>query len=159
LPETEIKKFVERIVKEEKLKIDKAAVDAVINLSEGDLRKVANLLQASAILDKKITEDVMYDIASQAKPGDVKEMVELALSGKFADARKKLQEMLLVQGLSGSDVIREIHRQIYELNVPEQDKVGLIEKIGEYEFRLNQGSNELIQLEALLAQFLLLGKK
>lgn len=159
LTETDIKKFITRIVEGEKLKATDAAMDAIIHLSEGDLRKVANLLQASAALGEKITDDIVYDVASQAKPDDVKEMLELALGGKFEDARKKLQDMLLRQGLAGSDIIAEIHHQIYSLDVPEETKVQLIEKCGEYEFRISEGGNNLIQLEALLAQFLLFNKK
>jgi len=160
LPDSDMKKFINRIVDGEKLKISDGAIDAVIFLSEGDLRKVANILQAAAALSEKITEDIVYDVASQAKPDDVKVMLEAAIKGKFADARKMLQDMLLKQGLAGSDVIREIHRQVYSLDgLSEEKKVQLIEKIGEYEFRLSEGSNDLIQLEALLAQFLLAGKK
>jgi len=159
LAEDDIKKFIKRIVEGEKLKITDDAISAIIYLSEGDLRRVANLLQASAALGEKITEDIVYDVASQAKPDDVKKMLELVLKGKFDDSRQMLQEMLLIQGLSGEDIIREIHRQIYSLDVPEEAKVQLIEKCGEYEYRLNEGSSDLIQLEALLANFLLFSKK
>lgn len=159
LSEPDIKRFIDRIVKGEKLKIRKDAIDAIIYLSEGDLRKVANLMQASAVLGKRITEKIVYDVASQAKPTDVKKMLELTLEGKFEDARKILQDMLLKQGLSGEDIIRSIHREIYSLDISEEDKVKLIEKTGEFEYRMSQGSSELLQLEALLAQFLLFSKK
>jgi replication factor C small subunit len=159
LSDEKIKKFIQRIVGGEKLKISKDAIVAIIHLSEGDLRKVANLLQASAALGKKISEKIVYNVASKAKPTDVKEMLELALKGKFEDARKKLQDMILKQGLSGSDIISEIHKQIYSLNISEDAKVKLVEKTGEFEWRISEGGNELIQLEALLAQFLLFSKK
>jgi replication factor C small subunit len=158
LSEADIRKFIDRIVKGEKLKISEDAIKAVIYLSEGDLRKVANLLQASSALGKKITEEIIYDVASKAKPTDVKEMLELALKGKFEEARKKLQDMLLVQGLAGSDIIAEIHKQIYSLDIPEEAKIQLVEKCGEFEWRISQGGNEVIQIEALLAQFLLFSK-
>jgi replication factor C small subunit len=159
LSESEIKKFIERIVEGEKLKITEDGTKAIIEISEGDLRKVANLLQSSSTLKEKITEDVVYDVASKAKPTDVKDMLDLALKGKFMDARKKLQELILRQGLAGTDIIAEIHRQIYSLDIPEEQKIHLIEKCGEFEFRLSEGGNELIQLEALLAQFLIFSKK
>lgn len=159
LNEADIKKYIERIVEGEKLKITDDAINTIIYLSEGDLRKVANLLQSSAVLKEKITEDIVYDVASRAKPTDVKEMIELALKGKFMDARKKLQDLLLRQGLGGTDIIAEIHRQIYSLDIAEETKVQLIEKCGEYEFRLSEGGSDLIQLESLLAQFLLFSKK
>lgn len=160
LAEADIKKFVERIVDGEKLKIDDGAIKTIIYLSEGDLRKVSNLMQAAASTNESITEDLVYDVASKAKPTDIREMMELALSGKFQDARKVLHDLILMQGLSGSDIIAEMHRQIYTVDgMSEEKKVHLIERCGEYEYRLSQGSSELVQLESLLAQMMLISKK
>jgi replication factor C small subunit len=159
LSEEDVRKYILRIVKGEKLKITEDGIKAIVEVAEGDLRKVANLLQASAALGKKITGDIVYEVASRARPADVREMLELALKGKFEEARKKLQDMLLRQGLSGSDIISSIHREIYSLDLPEEAKVQLVEKCGEYDFRISEGGNELLQLEALLAQFLLFSKK
>jgi replication factor C small subunit len=160
LVDADIKKYIERIVEVEKLKITEDAISAIIYLSEGDLRKVANILQSSSSIGEKITQEVVYNVTSQAKPDDVKDMLNLAIGGKFEEARKKLQDMILRQGLSGVDIIKEIHKQIFSLeDLDNEQKVNLIEKTGEYEFRLTEGSNDLIQLEALLAQLLLSGKK
>ncbi len=159
LSDEDVREFIKRIVKGEKLKIDEGAVKAIIYLSEGDLRRAANLLQAAAVLGEKITEDMVYEVASQARPDDVKLMLENALKGKFKDARELLHKMLVRQGLSGEDVMREIHRQVYGLPIPEESKVRLIEAIGEYEFRISEGADALIQLEALLAQISALGVK
>lgn len=160
LQRSDIEKFINRIVEGEKLKITPDAIDTVIEITEGDMRRVANLLQSCASVGEKITDSIVYDVASKAKPNDVKEMLNFALVGNFSEARTKLQDLLLKQGLAGNDIISEIHKQIYSLsNVDEKIKIELIEKCGEYEFRLSEGSNELIQLEALLAQFMLAGKK
>lgn len=158
LSEDDIKKYIERIVKGEGLKLDNEAIKAIIDLSEGDLRKAANLVQSSAAVKGKITADVVYDISSQAKPQDVKEMLEFILKKDFKNARKKLHNLLLMQGLAGEDVIKEIHKQVFDLDISEESKIRMIELIGEYDFRLSEGGSELIQLEALLAQFLLLKK-
>jgi len=152
-------KFLERMEKAEKLSMDSAAKDAIIYLAEGDLRKVANIAQSAASAKRKITEDLVYDIASRAKPVDVKVMMELALAGKFVDARKKLQDMLLMQGLSGEDVVREMHRQLDDVKADERTKAELVAKVGEYEYRISQGGNDLIQLEALLAQLMMCAKR
>jgi len=160
LTDADIKSYIERIAEGEKLKISSDAYDTIITLSEGDLRKVSNLLQASAALGEKITADVVYDVASRARPDDVRKMLEVVLKGHFADARNMLHDMLLKQGLAGSDIIREIHRQIYSIDgLSEETKVRLVEKCGEYEFRISEGGSDLIQLEALLAQFMIVNKK
>ena len=154
LSEPDITKYIEKVAAGEKLKVKEDAITALITISEGDLRKVTNLLQASSSLGKEIDEETVYDVASKAKPEDVKKMLESALKGKFLEARQQLQELLLKKGLSGNDIISEIHKQIFSLSIPDEVKISLIEKCGEYEFRLSSGGNELIQLEALIAQFL-----
>jgi len=159
LSEKDRKDYIERIVKGEGLNVDKSGMDALFELSEGDLRRVANLLQASASLGKKITGDTVYDVASRAKPKDVKNMLDLVLRGDFKNAREKLHDMILKQGLAGEDIIKEIHKQVYDLNISEESKIKLIDKTGEYDFRITEGGSALIQLESLLAQFLLFAKK
>lgn len=150
--------YMERIVKGEKLKIDREALETLYSISEGDMRKATNILQASAVLGKKITKDMVYEVASQAEPKEIIEMMNHALNGKFVDAREVLKELLLKKGISGQDVIKEISNQLYKLDISDQAKIDLVEKVGEFEFRLNQGGNEQLQLEALLAQFALYKK-
>jgi replication factor C small subunit len=159
LDESGQRKYIEKVAKAEKLKVDDGAVDAIVHVTEGDLRKIANILQSCAASKDKITEAAVYDITGMAKPADVKRMLDAAIAGRFDEARSVLQDLLLKQGLSGEDVIKEIHSQIYGLGVDERTKVALIDKTGEYEYRLSEGSNDLLQLEALLAQFLILCKK
>jgi replication factor C small subunit len=155
LDDKHVEEFVNRIVEGEKLKISEDGIKAVVRIAEGDLRKAANILQAASALKEKITEDVVYEAASLAKPQEVKEMLELALKGKFIEAKKMLEEMIIKKGLAGSDIVAEIHRQIPTLSIDDRAKVELIEKCGEVDFRISEGANELIQLESLLASFLL----
>ncbi|MEM3453318.1 MAG: replication factor C small subunit, partial [Candidatus Hadarchaeum sp.] len=95
LTEKDIEQMFKRIAKEEKLTIAPEAVQAIAYLSEGDLRKAINILQAAAALSKKVTEKTVYEVSAAAKPEEVRQMLELALSGKFEEARTKLQELLI----------------------------------------------------------------
>jgi replication factor C small subunit len=86
-------------------------------------------------------------------------MLETALKGNFVEARAMLDEIMLNYGLSGEDIIRQIHKSFFDLNIPDIEKVRLIDKTGEVEFRIVEGSNERIQLEALLAYLVLVGER
>jgi replication factor C small subunit len=79
------------------------------------------------------------------------------LNGDFIESRNQLDELMITYGLSGEDVIKQIHKSFFELNIPDIEKVKLIEKTGEVEFRIVEGSNERIQLESLLAYLVLVG--
>jgi replication factor C small subunit len=153
----DIKKYMRNIASKEKLEITSDGLETLIFISKGDLRKAINTLQVGASINKTITAELLYETAATAKPEDIKKLINTALSGNFIGARKQLYDLLIKYGLSGEDIIKQIHSTIFDLAIPDQSKVKLIEKSGEIEFRLTEGANEHIQLEALLAQFTLEG--
>jgi len=155
----DIKKYISKISEKEKLEVTPDGLETLIFIARGDLRKAINILQVGASVGKKITAEILYETSATAKPEDVKNLINSALSGNFMAARNQLYDLLIKYGLSGEDIIKQIHQTIYDLSIPDENKVRLIEKTGETEFRLIEGSNDHIQLEALLAQFALEGGK
>ena len=141
------------IAEKEDVKLSEEGINAIVDFCEGDLRRAINTLQAASTLGGKVDEKIVLQIVGQAKPTEVLWMLEKALDGDFIEAREKLYELLNKYGLSGTDVVRQIHREVMNLNIDERAKVELADVIGEYDFRLTEGANEDIQLSALLAQF------
>jgi replication factor C small subunit len=151
-------KIIDNITKQEDLKVDAKAKEALFEVSSGDCRRTENVMQSCAAISQKITEDVVYSLASMAKPKELRETLEIAVEGKFVEARDKLLEIMLKYGLSGVDIIKQIQREILNLSTNNKNKMLLTEKCGETEFRMNEGSDEFIQLEAFLAHVCLVGK-
>lgn len=158
LEKKEMDKIIKRIAEKEKLAVDEEALRALYEASEGDCRRVINLLQATASISPNITYELVNTIVSSAKPKDVKIVLEYALSGDFLNARDKLLDIMLKEGIAGQDIIKAIQKEIWNLQIEPEIKVKLTEKTGEVEFRLVEGSDEFIQLEALLASFVLAGQ-
>lgn len=155
LKEEEMIEAIKNIVKKEGIQIEDDAYKTLFEVSEGDMRKATNILQLTST--EKITKDSIYKAMNMAEPATIRIMLETALKGNFIEVRKKLIEMLYVNGLAGEDIIKEMCAQVYSLDVDDKIKLALIEKIGEYEFRLTEGSNPQVQLEALLAQITMIG--
>ncbi|MBT4540297.1 replication factor C small subunit [Candidatus Woesearchaeota archaeon] len=151
--------LIESIAKAEDLDMEENAKQALFEISGGDCRRMENILQSCAALDSKITEELVFSMASVAKPKEVEEILQLAINNKFIDARNKLLDAMLRYGLSGQDIIKQIQRQVLELDIDDRMKVKLIDKCGEIEFRMTEGSDEYLQLEALLANFTLCSLK
>ncbi|MBN2330232.1 MAG: replication factor C small subunit [Candidatus Aenigmarchaeota archaeon] len=158
LGKEDVKKYISSIAAKEKLSASADAYDAIYEICEGDLRKATNILQACSTLPK-VSRDGVYEVVAKVKPEDVGELVTLALKGDFPEARKKLYDMLISQGLAGDDIIRGIHSHVIRADIDDMKRLQMIEKLGEYEFRLNQGGTPEIQLEALLAQFMAISGK
>ena len=93
-----------------------------------------------------------------AKPSDIKVILEYALSGDFINSKEKLLEIMLRESISGADVIKAIQKEIWNLSIEPELKVKLTERTGEIEFRITEGADEFIQLEALLASFVMAGR-
>ncbi len=157
LKSEDIESHLKDISEKEDVEIDDKGLDTIVKVSEGDIRRSINVLQSAASTGKPITEELVYDITAKARPESVTGMLENALNGSFKDSREALYKSLIEDGLSGEEIIKEIHRQIHDADITEERKIRIIEKIGDCEFRINEGSNQQIQLEALLASISLLG--
>jgi len=158
LNEEHVIERLKHIAQKEKAHVEADGYKALVYASEGDMRKAINFLQTASTLGEKVSEDTVFKVAAKARPKEVKELIELAMDGKFEPARKKLDALLYEYGLSGEDVILQLYRETIGLDIDQRKKVDLIDKIGEYNFRMTEGANERIQLEALLAYLVLIGK-
>lgn len=158
LEKKDIKKIVEHICEREGITISADGFDALYEASEGDCRRTTNLLQATAAISSNITPELINTIVSRAKPSDIRIVLDYALAGDFVSSKEKLLSIMLRDSVSGSDIIKSIQKEVWNLSIDNDLKVKLIEKTGEIEFRLVEGSDEFIQLEALLAYFVIAGE-
>lgn len=145
--------FMKYIAAKEGVDIEESAYGAIFSVADGDMRRAINILQTASVMKKKVTEKAVKEITGIVDSSAVKNMLQNAVRQDFKQSREILLDLLLKQGASGEDIIREAHKQIYSLEVDDQKKLLLLEKLGEYEFRLTEGSNPRIQLEAMLASF------
>jgi replication factor C small subunit len=158
LEKKDIEKRVKFIAENENLKISDESIETLYELCEGDCRRVINILQATAAISSEISSDLISTLTTNAKPADIKIVLDYALSGDFLKSKEKLLDVMLKESISGSDIIKAIQREVWNLDIDNELKVRLTEKTGEIEFRLVEGSDEFIQLEALLASFVLAGR-
>jgi len=159
LPKEIVEAVLQTVAKTEGFKLEKDATDLIYEASEGDMRKAHNLLQACAAVSSEIDNKIISQVVSFAEPKEIEAVVKKAVEGKFIDAKKILTDVIVKHGLSGIDIIKQIQKEIQNMNLDEKIKIKLIRACGETEFRLVEGSNEFVQLFAMLAEFALIGGK
>ncbi len=157
LEKKDIDKVIRKIAEGEKLTINPDALELIYEGSEGDCRKMINILQSTASISPSVNYDLVSTIISSAKPKDIRVVLDYAISGDFQKSREKLLDVMLRESISGQDVIKAIQKEIWNLPVEPEVKVKLTEKTGEAEFRIVEGSDPFIQLQSLLASFVLAG--
>ncbi|MGM5479927.1 MAG: replication factor C small subunit [Nanobdellota archaeon] len=156
LPESEIYDVIDSIVEKEGLTIDKKTKKTIYKASNGDLRRVENILQSSASIGSEVTEETILSIASLARPQEITKVFESCKQQDFKEARKSLLDIMLEYGLSGLDIIVQLQKEIWNVpDIPSSVQLSFVNACGEAEHRLNEGSDEFIQLEALLAHLML----
>ncbi|MEK0340039.1 MAG: AAA family ATPase, partial [Nitrosopumilus sp.] len=140
---------LEEIAKKEKVKTDKKGLKAIYDYTEGDLRHAINLMQATASLGG-INEENVKISAGLTKTSDVDEVLKIALSGKVAEAREKMIELIKVYGMSESDFLKYLNSAVFKSK--HTNLSDILQVIAKYDYRILVGANSEIQLSAMLAE-------
>ena len=153
LPKDSVISLLNSICSGEGVKVDNVSLEFIYEASEGDMRKAENILQACSVVSNTINVATVKQVVSFAEPAEVAKMIMSALRGDFIGARGLLHDLMTKSGLSGLDVVKQVQRQVWNLEINDSVKIELVKRVGEYEFRMVEGSNEVIQLTAMLADF------
>ena len=142
-----------RISVNEGLKISEDAMSAIIYVAQGDMRKAINALQGAAIISSDISEEMIYEITSTARPDEILELLHIVLECDFEASEHRLHELIIKRGIAPNELINQLYRTLVNDKSIDRDlKVELITHLGETDFRISEGANQNIQMEALLAR-------
>jgi replication factor C small subunit len=146
---------IRKIADREGIEMTDEGLDALVYAADGDMRRAINSLQAAATTGEVVDEEAVYMITSTARPEEIESMVTAAIEGDFARARSTLDTLLTETGMAGGDIIDQLHRGAWDFGLSQRETVRLMERIGEADYRITEGANEQVQLEALLASLAL----
>ena len=155
LGQEDIVNHLENISTKENISLLPDAAARIAEYSQGDLRRAINTLQtAAAGAMGTVDEKTVLRVIGETSPRQVQLMLTRALYGDFIEARTMMYSLMGEYGLSGSDMLRQMYRELFKVsNLSKEEKAELANIMGEYDFRLTEGANDDIQLSALLAQF------
>lgn len=154
-----VTEMVHRIGKDQNLTISDEVIDAIFYIAQGDMRKAINALQGAAILGREISPDMIYAITATARPEEIDDLIELCLGGNFPGAGGTLASLLHDRGIAPQELIGQLYRAIMKRDLPENVKVKLIDALGETDFRLSEGAGSDIQMQSLIAKFVMYSGK
>jgi replication factor C small subunit len=156
LPREEVIEHLKEICEKEKVKFEEKAVAQIYDATGGDMRHSINIMQAAAGMGSVSAANVSaaMGLSGRAKVGEV---LKMALSGKFNEARAKLLELTQVYGMSETDFMKYANQEAYEMKIEKPEEFAAI--MAEYDYRLSAGAHPEIQLAALLAQLGRLARK
>ena len=89
LSEEDMRGYMKRIESAEKLELSEKALEALIYVGDGDLRRLTNVLQSAAMQHKKITDTSIYDTAAKARPKEIIAMLKYASIGRLHECKER----------------------------------------------------------------------
>ncbi|KAG5684672.1 hypothetical protein PVAND_013889 [Polypedilum vanderplanki] len=142
------------VVEKENVKITEDGKKALMDLSDGDMRKVLNVLQSTWMAFKLVNEDNVYTCVGHPLKKDIENIVYWLLNDEnVKDTYKKMNALKVDKGLALEDILKQVHLYVQRLQLPPRVISQLVIKMANIEERLAHGTSENIQLAAFIAAF------
>ncbi|KAH9828318.1 Replication factor C C-terminal domain [Teratosphaeria destructans] len=169
LKEADIRQLVDKVIDEEGVNIAPDAVDSLVTLSKGDMRRALNVLQAchasstplhipgQPVKEGKdvkrdlITQETIFDCIAAPHPADINTIVETLLTtSNVGSCLSTINTLKRAKGLALADILTALGDQLAEVKVPAQTRVAWLEGLADIEYRLSGGGSENVQTGGLV---------
>lgn len=128
-------------------------MDAILRLSGGDMRRVLNLLQSTAMSHKVVDETSVYLTSGAPLPQDMEAILELLMNQSFQPAFERIAEISTKNGYALADILKDLTVMVSALDLPSEMMARLLDGMSNVEYRLASGTDERIQTASLVGVF------
>ncbi|PVU96685.1 hypothetical protein BB559_002303 [Furculomyces boomerangus] len=149
----QIRSRLNYVIENENVNVTEDGKEAILKLSGGDMRRVLNVLQGCHLAYETIDKEAVYSCTGQPRPEDIRLILDSMSNDEFSTCVEYITGLKTARGLALSDIISLLSELILDINYPNKAKIHIMEKVAEIEYRLCNGSNEKIQLSALVSAF------
>ncbi len=165
---------LEEVARAEKVPISKDGIQAILDLSGGDMRRVLNLLQSTAMSlsatkadstameiegevtkEKAIDETAVYTTSGSPLPRDMDAILKSLLNDTFKESCQIISDMCTAKGYALADVLKELAPRLCAMKGMDALPLGkLLDGMSKVECRLAMsGTEERIQTASLVGVF------
>ncbi|EGR27891.1 replication factor C, activator 1, putative [Ichthyophthirius multifiliis] len=138
---------LKEICDKEYIQYEDQALEKLIHISNGDLRKSVNLIQsASTLFNKSINLQTVLEISGSIPDEHVINLYEVLLQKNLNELRKSVQQFIY-QGFSADQLINQFSDIIlYSNDINEIKKARIFEKIAQADQGLNERADSELQI-------------
>lgn len=86
------------VIEQEKLNVTESGKKSLIELGDGDMRKVINLLQSTSMAHQQIDEDSVYTCCGHPKKNEIESVMNTLVNDTFNNAYNKVLKMQKEKG-------------------------------------------------------------
>lgn len=154
LAPAQIQSRLEHVAHQEGVPLTPDGAHAILALSGGDMRRVLNLLQSTAMAcHGPVDEAAVYTTSGAPLPADVKHILHVLWNESFASATRQLSTLCTTKGYALADVLQNLTGQLLALELDDTTLAQLLDGMSAVEHRLAFGTDETLQLASLVGVF------
>lgn len=127
-----IRERIKFIASQEGIEIDDDAIDTLLEITEGDMRKAINLLQRCAVTTKHVTSSVIEEKANTVTKRQMMELFDAMVDGDLEKVRDVITYLMFYKGQSPEVIIKSIGKYVVSNDdIPTNVKLEVLESVGE----------------------------
>eukprot|EP00761_Pharyngomonas_kirbyi_P013483 gb/GECH01013512.1/.p1 GENE.gb/GECH01013512.1/~~gb/GECH01013512.1/.p1 ORF type:complete len:332 (+),score=75.60 gb/GECH01013512.1/:1-996(+) len=151
LTDLQVLRRVQQVIKKENVSHTQDGLEALLFISEGDLRNALNALQATCSGFDVVNSDNVFKVCDQPHPMIIQQVIQFCLAKDISKAYTNLN-YLLSRGYSAQDVVNTVFKVTKNFDMPEATKLAFIKEISETHMRIADGLQSPLQMAGLVAR-------
>ncbi|GIX64595.1 replication factor C subunit 3, putative [Babesia caballi] len=153
-----VKRRTAEIAAMEGLQLSDCALDTLAEVGQGDMRRVLNCLQVTAMSlgsrpGTKIDSDAVLATAGLPKPSEISDLLQRLMQEPFKACVEHVAALHQVQGYSVEDLVTALYRAVLRIDWPNVVIVQLMIRLADIEQCLSAGASPYIQIATLVSAF------
>jgi len=150
---------IKMICERENIPIDEETIFKIIEIGNGDMRKILNILESTNMSYGVVNIENVFSCTGLPSEGQMDYIFRIAYENNFSKAYEILQDFKLRNGFSTNDLVLEMLKKIRMCNdLDLKIKIQLYKKFQKMDYLNNIGGNERIVLSNLIATIIQLKK-
>lgn len=141
------------ILNEEKINCDEYSINILANRSNGDMRKLINVLQSISIITNNITQDNLYSLLNDIKDDDIDSIINDLFNLSFNENYNKLIK-IFISGYSLKDLIHKIIDRLFLFNLSNKKLINILKHLSKIDLYMNNNNISLIDITSLISVFI-----
>ncbi|BAM42199.1 replication factor C subunit [Theileria orientalis strain Shintoku] len=153
-----VRQKIKDIAAIEKVSVSECALDTLVDIGQGDMRRVLNCLQVTAMSyakgsDVVIDSNLILATSGLPKTLEIDHLLQSLMQNSFKECVDELNELHHTKGYSVEDLVRGVYKAVLKIDWPNVPVIQLLIRLADIEERLSSGANTSIQIAALVSSF------
>lgn len=163
-----LKEMALGISTKENMSFEEGAVDAVLDLAQGDARRVINLMQSASLVSEvsdvsevsevsqvsQVSKEYIYKLAGSPLPSDLDAVFSALLGSSFKDSFRDITYMVKHKGYAVADIVTALATKVLSDTTLAEDRLRtLFIEFSNIEYNLAAGGSEKLAVGHLVSAF------